>query len=116
MMAQTVPRAPKLGVSPSGPTSVLLYWLQPTGASKYHVEKKVSNGVWTDVSRNVAATANSIVAFYTVDELQCATSYSFRIRAYGTTFAPTSHESAEIWGPESWIVTTQTRACADENS
>ena len=81
--------------------SVPLSWNAVTGATKYRVEYREGEpDGWTLSDEAIAGTS------HTVDDLECGTSYEFRVTAYGdgTTYAA-------AWGAESTAQTASTSAC-----
>ena len=99
----TAPGAPQnvAVVGTPGPTSVELGWDAVAGASKYDVEYLESGGEsWTSDDAGITGTT------HTLDELTCATTYQFRVSAYGDGIAHT-----EAWGDASTPLTAGTAAC-----
>ena len=71
------PGAPTAGTAAE--TSVPLTWTAAANTSKYRVEYREGDfGYWTVSDDTIATTSHS------VDELQCATDYQFRLSAYGS--------------------------------
>ena len=96
------PPAPtNLSAGTPSEVSVVLNWDAVTNAGTYRVEYREGDpAAWTTDSETITG------ATHTVDELQCETSYEFRVSAYGsgTTYAV-------AWGEPSAVFTTTTGAC-----
>ncbi len=99
--ADTAPGAPQNVAATPAQASVALSWDAVTGAGKYRVERREDGAAdWTTDDETLAATT------HVVDELTCATTYEFRVSAYGDGAAHT-----EVWGEASTTLTADTSAC-----
>ena len=92
--------APAVGTA--GEFSLPLTWTAPSGVSKYRVEYRKTRGprTWTVASDTIAS------GTYSLDGLQCETSFDVRVSAYGdgTTYAA-------AWSEPSELVSASTSAC-----